>query len=142
MAYFIFGCISTFNRATSIYATFKGKIATKRISEDIDNLVKLDFEQVQQILSLLMVSIGPFVLCTCDGHKWVDMAWEVNAAHRDIEIKFMHPLCLSRSYTWPRRDIFWVPITNILLLLKTSSFTTRIGRQYYYTMTIKNISKI
>ena len=74
MAYFIFGCISTFNKATSIYTTFKGKIATKRISEDIDNLVKLDFEQVQQILSLLMVSIGPFVLCTCDGHKWVDMA--------------------------------------------------------------------
>ena len=81
------------------------EIATKRVSEDIDYLVKFDFEQVQEVLSLLMVSIGRFMLCTCDGHKWVDMACEVNTAHKAIEIQFMHPLCPSKSYTWPRSDV-------------------------------------
>ena len=79
-----------------------------------------------------MVSIGQFALSTCDGHKWVDIACEVNTAHKDIEIKFMRPLCPSRSYTWPRwDDICWVPTTNILFLLKAPSLTTGIGRQYY-----------
>ena len=77
----------------------------KKVSEAIDYLVKFDFEQVQQVLRLLMVSIGRFMLCTYDGHKWVDMACEVNTAHKAIEIKFMHPLCPSRSYTSPRRDV-------------------------------------
>ena len=76
-----------------------------------------------------MVSIGQFVLCTYDGHKWLGMACEVDAAHKDIEIQFMHPSCPSRSYTWPRcDDICWVPITNILCLLKTPSLTTATGR--------------
>ena len=71
--------------------------------------------RVQQVLSLSMVSIGQFVLCTYDGHKWVGMAFEVNMAHKDIEIKFMHSSCPTRSYTWSRcDDICWVPITNIL----------------------------
>ena len=102
-----------------------------------------------------MVSIGQFVLCTYDGHKWVGMASEVDTAHKDIEIKFMHPPCPSRSYTWLRcDDICWVsianilcllptlgedvmisvgcvPKANILCLLKTPSFTTATGRQYY-----------
>ena len=78
-----------------------------------------------------MVSIGQFVLCTYDGHKWVDMAFEVNMAHKDIEIKFMHSSCPTRSYTWSRCDICWVPITNILFLLKTLSLTTATGRQFY-----------
>ena len=69
-------------------ATFKGGIGTKRASEYTDYSVKFDFEQVQQVLSLLMLSIGWFVLCTCDGHKWVAMACKVNTAHKDIEIKF------------------------------------------------------
>ena len=78
-----------------------------------------------------MVSIGQFVVHTYDGHKWVGMACEV-IANKDIEIKFMHPLCPSRFYTWPRRDdICWVLIENILFLLKTPSLTTGIGRQYY-----------
>ena len=69
-------------------ATFKGGIGTKRVSEDINHSVKFDFEQVQQVLNLLMVSIVWFVLCTCDSHEWVDMACEVNTAHKDTEIKF------------------------------------------------------
>ena len=60
------------------------------------------------------------------------MACEVNTAHKDIETKFMHPICSSRSYTWPiRHDICWVPIKNILFLLKTPFLTTGIVRQYY-----------
>ena len=52
-----------------------------------------------------------------------------DAAHKDIEIKFMHSLCPNRFYTWPRcDDICWVPITNILCLLKTPSLTTATGR--------------
>ena len=102
-----------FNRAKAIPGTrsfhqfvpLSWEIATKRVSEDIDYLVKFDFKQVQQVLSLLMVSIGRFMLCTCDGHKWVDMACEVNTAHKAIEIQVMHPLCSSRSYTWPRSDV-------------------------------------
>ena len=67
-----------------------------------------------------MVSIGQFVLYTHDGDKWVDMTWEVNTAHKKIEIKFMHPLCPSRSYTWPKHDgIYWVPITNIFFTENT-----------------------
>ena len=78
------------------------------------------------------MSIGQFVLCSLEGHKLFGMACEVNTAHKDIEIKFMHPLCPSRFYTWPRRDdICWVLIENILFLLKTPSLTTGIGRQYY-----------
>ena len=38
-----------------------------------------------------MVSIGQFKLCTYDDHRWVGMGCEVNTAHKDIEIKFMHP---------------------------------------------------
>ena len=78
------------------------------------------------------MSTGQFVLCTFDAHKWVGMTSEVDTAHKDIEIKFMHPPCLSRSYTWPRReDICWVPITNILCLLKTLYLITATARQYY-----------
>ena len=51
-----------------------GEIAAKRVSEDIDYLVKFEFEQVQQVLSLLTVSIGQFVLCSYEGHKFVGMA--------------------------------------------------------------------
>ena len=41
------------------------------------------------------------------------MACEVNTTHKDIEIKFMHPFCPNRSYTWLRSDdIYWLPITN------------------------------
>ena len=101
------------------------------MSEDIGYLVKFESEQVQQVLSLLTVSICQFVLCSYEGHKLFGMACEVNTAHKDIEIKFMHPPCASRSYTWLRRDICWLPITNIFFLLKTQSMTTGIGRQYY-----------
>ena len=76
----------------------RGGGGTKRVSEHIDYLVKFEFEQVQQVLSLLMVSIGRLVLCTCDGHN---------------------------------DDICWVPVTNILFLLKTPSLTTGIQRQCY-----------
>ena len=94
--------------------------------------MKFEFEQVQQVLSLLTVSIGHFVLCSYEGHKLFGMACEVNTAHKDIEIKFMHPLCPSSSYTWIRlNDICCLPITNIFSFLKTLSMTTGIGRQYY-----------
>ena len=92
--------------------------------------MKFEFEQVQQVLSLLTVSIGQFVLCSLEGHKLFGMACEVNTAHKDIEIKFMHPLCPCRFYTWLRRDgIYWLPKTNIFFLPKTQSMTTGIGRQ-------------
>ena len=108
----------------------RGEIAPKRISEDIDQSMKFKFEQVQQVLSLLMVSISQFVLCSYESHKLFGMACEVNTAHKDIEIKFMHPLCPSRFYTWLRRDgIYWLPTTNIFFLPKTQSMTTGIGRQ-------------
>ena len=107
----------------------RGEITTKCVSEDIDYSLKFEFEQIQQGLSLSMVSIGQFVLCTYDGHKWLGVASEVDTTHKDIEIKFMHPPCPSRSYTWLRRDdICWVPIANILCLLKTPSLTTVTGR--------------
>ena len=110
----------------------RGEIATKSVSEDIDYLLKFEFEQVQQVLSLSMVNTSQFVLCTYDSHKWVGMACEVDTAHKDIEIQFMHPPCPSRSYIWQRRDdICWVPITNILCLLKTLSLTKATGRQHY-----------
>ena len=110
----------------------RGEIATIRASEDIDYSLKFEFEQVQQVLSLLTVSIGQFVLCSCEGHKLLGMVCEMNTAHMDIKIKFMHPLCPSRSYTWLRRDdICWLPIANIFFLLKLLSMTTGIGRHYY-----------
>ena len=60
------------------------------------------------------------------------MACEVNTGHKDIEIKFMHPLCPSTSYTWLRHDdICWLPITNIFFLLKIQSMTTGIGTEYF-----------
>ena len=71
----------------------KEELATKRISEDIDHSMKFEFEQVQQVLSLPMVSIGQFVLCTYDNHKWVGMVCEVDMTRKAIEIKFMHPPC-------------------------------------------------
>ena len=42
----------------------RGEMATKRVSEDIDYSLKFEFEQVQQVLSLPVVNIGLFVLCT------------------------------------------------------------------------------
>ena len=108
------------------------KIATKRVSKDIDYSVKFEFEQIQQVLGLLIVTIGQFVLCTYEGHKLVGMACEVNTAFKVTEIKFMYSLCPSRSYTWLRCDhICWVPVTNIFFSLKTQSMTAGIGRQYY-----------
>ena len=84
------------------------------------------------VLSLSTVSIGQFVLCIYDGHRWVGMVCELDMAHNDIDIKFMHSPRPSRSYTWPSRDdISWLPLTNILCLLKTTSLTTTTGRQYY-----------
>ena len=78
------------------------------------------------------MSIVQFVLCFYEGHKLFGMACELNTAHKDIEIKFMHPLCPSGSYTWLRHgDICSLPITNIFFLQKTQSMTTGIGRQYY-----------
>ena len=53
-----------------------------RVSEDIDYSLKFEFEQVQQVLSLSMVSVGQFVSCTYDGHKWVGMGCEVDTAHK------------------------------------------------------------
>ena len=101
-------------------------------------MLKFEFVQVQQVLSLLRTSIGQFVLCSYEGHKLLGMACEVNTTHKDIEIKFMHPLCPSRSFTWLRRDdICLLPITNIFFLLETQSMTTGIGRDStIYTMTI------
>ena len=94
--------------------------------------MKFEFEQVQQVLSLLTVSIGQFVLCSYEGHKLLGMACEMNTAHMDIKIKSIHPLCPSRSYTWLRcDDICWLPIANIFFLLKPLSMTTGIGRHYY-----------
>ena len=43
------------------------KIALKRVSNDISYSLKFEFEQVQQVLSLSMVSIGQFVLCFYDA---------------------------------------------------------------------------
>ena len=78
------------------------------------------------------MTTGQFVLCSYESHKLFGMACEMITAHKDIEIKFMHPFCPSRSYTWLRRDdICWLPITNIYFLLKTQSVTTGIGRQDY-----------
>ena len=108
-----------------------GEIATKRVSEDIDCSVKFECEQVQKVLILLTVTTGQFVLCSYEGHKLFGMACEVNTAHKDIEIKFMHPLCPNRSYCWLRCDVCWLLITNTFFLLKTQSLTTGIGRQYY-----------
>ena len=63
------------------------------------------------------MNIGQFVLCSYEGHKLFGMACEVNTAHKDIEIKFMHPFCPNRSYTWLRSDdIYWLPITNNFFL--------------------------
>ena len=110
----------------------RGEIATIRASEDIDYSLKFEFEQVQQVLSLLTVSIGQFVLCSYEGHKLLRMACEMNTAHMDIKIKFMHPLCPCRCYTWLRHDdICWLPVANIFFLLKPLSMTTGIGRHYY-----------
>ena len=53
---------------------FQGGNTYKRVSEDIDYSLKFESEQVQQVLSLLMVSIGQFVLHTHDGDNWVGMA--------------------------------------------------------------------
>ena len=115
----------------NLYHFQGGEIATKRVFEDTDYSVKFEFEQVQQVLSLLTVGIGLFVLCSYEGHKLFGMACEVNTAHKDIEIKFMHPLCPNRSYCWLRCDVCWLLITNIFFSLKTQSLTTGIGRQYY-----------
>ena len=83
--------------------------------------MKFKFEQVQQVLSLLMVSISQFVLCSYESHKLFGMACEVNTAHKDIEIKFMHPLCPSSSYTWIRLDdICWLPITKHFLFTENT----------------------
>ena len=51
----------------------RGEIATKRASEDTDYAVKFEFQQVQQVLGLLTVSIGQFVLCSDEGHNLLGM---------------------------------------------------------------------
>ena len=90
--------INMFIKGHFIIPLPRGQIATKRYLRHTDYSLKLEFEYVQKIPNLPMVSILQFVLCTYDGHKWVGIACEVDSAHKDTEIKFMHPTCPSRSY--------------------------------------------
>ena len=52
---------------SSIDTTFKWEIATKWVSESIDYSMKFEFEQVQQVLSGLMVRIGYVLMMVING---------------------------------------------------------------------------
>ena len=68
----------------------RGQIATKRYLRHTDYSLKLEFEHIQKVPNLPMVSILRFVLCTYDGHKWVGIACEVDSAQNQIYASTLH----------------------------------------------------
>ena len=50
-----------------LIALSRGEIATKWVSENIDYSMKFEFEQVQQVLRGLMVSIGYVLMMVING---------------------------------------------------------------------------
>ena len=103
-------------------------IGTKRTSIDEEYASKFDFElEVEQ--TYVSPSLNSFMLCLYDGEYWIGLIEEFDSAQKDIKIKFMHPKCPARSYSWPERDdLCWVPEDNILH--KINAPTTATGRQY------------
>ena len=87
------------------------KIALKRVSNDISYSLKFEFEQVQQVLSLSMVSIGQFVLCFYDAqctlgyqplpqviHPYILFFYEIFSVKScDIRIFHLNPILSFKS---------------------------------------------
>jgi hypothetical protein len=71
---------------------------------------------------------GKYVACLYDGKWWVGSILEVDEKLKDLNVSFMAPHGPAKSYGWPRRkDVCWIPITNVLRLLQTPLTN---GRQY------------
>ena len=53
--------------------------------------------------------------CQYDNKWWVGIMTNVDKEEEDVQVKFMHPSCPSRSFQWPHADdTCWVPNDHIL----------------------------
>ena len=59
------------------------------------------------------------------------MVCDTDSEIDEMKIKFMHPQYPSRSYNWPRRDVFcWVPTVKIITIISAPSVTSSGAQQY------------
>ena len=72
---------------------------------------------------------GQYVACKYNNKWWDGSVLNVDSEHNDLRVSFMTPHGPAKSFGWPRRqDICWVPLANILRILKPP--LTANGRQY------------
>ena len=123
-------CTSEDNKCVGTFNIVKGTLE-KDSTNDIEHPV---------------VKLMDFVACKYDSFWWVGLIGEVVEVNKDVKVVFLHPHGPGKSFTWPNReDCCWVPLTNILQVIKTS--TTRTGHIYDisnadYDNIIKNVSLI
>ena len=71
-----------------------------------------------------------FVACKYDSFWWVGLICEVDEVSKDVKVVFLHPHGPVKSFAWPNReDCCWIPLTNILQVIKTP--TTVQGQVVY-----------
>ena len=59
------------------------------------------------------------------------MVCETDIENRDVRVKFIHPPYQSKSYRWlVLEDFCWVPNTNVITKIDTSSLSTVTGKQH------------
>ena len=105
-------------------------IGCRRVSDDADFDLKFEFNSNSN-KGFQDIRISNFVLCTYDDRQWIGMVCDTDSEIDEMKIKFMHPQYPSRSYNWPRRDVFcWVPTVKIITIISAPSVTSSGARQY------------
>ena len=66
--------------------------------------------------------IGSYVACTFDNIWWIRVVEEASEDEADVKIKLMQFNPGTKTFRWPSKgDKCWIPCTNILTVIKTSS---------------------
>ena len=66
---------------------------------------------VKSVISLSDMMPGGYVVCLYDQHWWIGNICATSEQEQDVQVKFMHPHCPSRNYSWPRgEDLCCVPL--------------------------------
>ena len=69
------------------------------------------------------ISANEYVACYYDSNWWVGLVQNVNCDEKDVEIIFLHPPGPSNSFTWPKRNVCWVPYMNVICKIRHSTTT-------------------
>ena len=109
---------------------FQVSVKTKPVSKDEESCLEFNIANEPQ-MCLVSLRISQFIQYTYSNLYRVGIVSETDIKNRNVRVKFMHPPYQSRSCKWPAwEDFCWVPNTNVIIKIDTSSLSTVTGRSY------------